>query len=83
MQVAITNFKAHCMEYVRDLGTMDQPIEITKRGDVVAVLSYPKKEKKKNPLFGALKGTITHMAEDFDAPLGDTEWEASGDDVLA
>ena len=81
MQVAISEFKAKCTEYVRKLPELDQPIEVTNRGKVVAVVSYPKQEKQKNPIFGLLKDTVTYIADDFDAPLGDSEWEAAGDEI--
>ncbi len=82
MRVAVTEFKAKCTEYLRKLPDLDQPIHVTNRGKVVAVVSCPAPKKRGNPIFGALAGTVTYIAEDFDSPLGDDEWEASENDVF-
>lgn len=79
MQVAITEFKAKCTEYMRKLQQLNGSLEVTNRGKVVAIITSPQKMVNKNPVFGSLKNTVTYIAKDFDEPLGDEEWEASQD----
>jgi antitoxin (DNA-binding transcriptional repressor) of toxin-antitoxin stability system len=75
MKVNVTNFKAKCTQYIRDLGTKRENIEITRNGKVVAVVSAPPEESRFNSAWGCLSGTITDIASDFDEPLGDNDWD--------
>jgi len=72
MQIAVSEFKARCTEILR---TLKEPIEITNRGKVVAVISPPPATGKQNPIVGCLKGAIIY-APDWDEPLGEADWEA-------
>ena len=52
-------------------------MEIANRGKVIAVVSPPPPEPKVNPAWGSMRNTVLRVAEDFDDPLGDEEWEAA------
>jgi antitoxin (DNA-binding transcriptional repressor) of toxin-antitoxin stability system len=73
MQIAVSEFKARCTEILR---TLAEPIEVTNRGKVVAVVSPPKPTGKYNAVVGCLEGTVTY-ATDWDEPLGEDDWEAA------
>lgn len=77
MQVTVTDFKAHCTEYLREIANKHDDIYITKRGKIIAVVTEPKPKDSRNPLYGSLKGSLLHIADDFDEPLGESDWEAS------
>jgi len=72
MQIAVSEFKARCTEILR---TLKKPIEITNRGQVIAVVTPPQPASSQNPLVGSLENTVTYTPE-WDAPLGEEEWEA-------
>jgi len=78
MQLPVTEFKDQCIKLVHDLPQMDEDIQLTENGKVVAKLLPVKQGQSKiNPAWGSLKGTVTYIADDFDEPLSDKEWEAS------
>jgi len=55
-----------------DSVTKGERIRITRRGEVVAELAAPRKQRKKpNPL----KGSVLWIADDFDAPMPEL-WDA-------
>lgn len=72
LKIAVSELKARCTEILRNLR---EPIEITRRGKVVAVISPPPSAEDHNPIVGCLKGVITY-GPDWDAPLGEADWEA-------
>ena len=76
MQMSITKFKTKCTSVVREVATGYKTIEITKRGKVVALVEPPPVGPKGNPAWGLMKGTVLNIADDFDEPLGDKEWES-------
>lgn len=43
--VNITDFKTHCLRYVEEMSRTKEPIEITKRGKLVGVLTPPSPNK--------------------------------------
>ena len=76
MKLPVTKFKARCTKLLRELPQRGEPIEVTSRGKLVAVVSPPPPRGRRNPAWGALQGSVAFMAPDFDEPLGDTDWEA-------
>ena len=72
MQIAVSEFKARCTEILR---TLKEPLQITNRGRVVAVVSPPQPDDPHNPIVGCLQGTVTYSS-DWDEPLGEDDWEA-------
>ena len=79
MKMSVSQFKAKCTKVVREVATHPYSVEITNRGKVVAVVSQPAAEEQSSPksFWGSLKGTVLYMAPDFDAPLGEKDWEAT------
>lgn len=70
--VSVSDFKAHCLEYVQTAQQQCQEYIITKRNVPVAML-VPLKEKKKF-YAGYMKGTVKIIG-DIMEPI-DVEWEA-------
>ena len=80
MKIAMTEFKAKCTQVVREVATAPHTVEITKHGKVVAIVTAPPAaEAAKDPasFWGSLHGTVLYIATDFDAPMGDGDWEAA------
>ena len=74
--LSVSEFKKNCTRVLRELPLSGEPILITSRRKVVAkVIST--RQKGVHPSWGALSGRVLHVAEDFDAPMGDQEWDAS------
>ena len=69
-KVTISDFKAHCTEYIRELENTDEIIEITRHGKVVAIAKKPENSDSGTPetitnLMGSLRGTAT-FGDDYD-----------------
>ena len=77
MKMGVTEFKAKCTQILREVATKGYTVEIANRGKVIAVVSPPPPPVNVNPAWGSMKDTVLHVAEDFDDPLGDEEWEAA------
>ena len=76
MKVNVSQFKAKCTQYIRDVSDKKESIEITKNGKLVAIVTPPPEKSAYNPTWGCLKNTIVHINDDFDDPLEESEWEA-------
>ena len=79
MKMSVSKFKAKCTQVVREIAEQPYTVEITNRGKVVAIVSAPIGGEEASPsqFWGSLKGSVAFIAEDFDAPLGDGEWDAA------
>jgi prevent-host-death family protein len=84
-RVAISEFKAHCTEYLRAIENGEAPIEITRHGKVVAQLTKTNEPIKKAmtmaDCMGGLKGTVI-FSSDYDPhtpAFEDDEWEMNKD----
>ena len=77
MQISVSEFKAKCTKIIRDVTNLNQTIEITKRGKIVAIVTPPDSPKKIDPheFLDCLHGTVTY-APDCDQPLGEDDWGA-------
>ena len=77
MRVSVSEFKSKCTKFIRDVADLNQTIEITKRGKIVAIVTPPASSNKLDPyeFIGCLEGTVTY-APDWDQPLGEDDWEA-------
>ncbi|MBI5186156.1 MAG: type II toxin-antitoxin system Phd/YefM family antitoxin [Nitrospinae bacterium] len=75
MKVALSEFKTHCTKILREVESTGKSVEITKRGDIVAVLTPPIKVKKSKPenFLGKLRGSATNVG-DIVSPLGNDDW---------
>ena len=47
MKISISEFKTKCTKFIRDVENLNQTIEITKRGKIVAVVTSPASPQKK------------------------------------
>jgi antitoxin (DNA-binding transcriptional repressor) of toxin-antitoxin stability system len=71
-EVAISEFKSHCLEILSNLEKSQSSIIITKRNKPIATVSaFPKGTPS---IFGMFKNQI-EIKGDIVAPIGD-EWEA-------
>lgn len=78
-QVPVSEFKAHCTEYLRAVEGSEQPIQITRHGKVIAIVGKPADEPLPG-LLGAGKATGS-LNESYDphAPAFDEDdWEMNG-----
>lgn len=76
MEMSVTDFKAKCTKVFRDIEKLDQPVEITRRGKVIAVVQQPPTSTTDPKEFlGCLHETLTFHS-DWDSPLGEDDWEA-------
>ena len=69
----VTDFKAHCLSLIEEVRQTEEPIELTKRGVVVAVVNPPARKEEVDWTPGAFKDTV-RIVGDLD-DLG-VEWEA-------
>jgi len=60
MQISVSEFKTKCTKFIRDVANLNQTIEITKRGKIVAIVTPPAAPKKIDPheFLGCLHGTV-------------------------
>jgi antitoxin (DNA-binding transcriptional repressor) of toxin-antitoxin stability system len=77
MKISVSEFKTKCTKIIRDVENLNQTVEITKRGKIVAIVTPPASPKEIDPheFLGCLHGTVTY-APDWDQSLGDKDWEA-------
>jgi len=77
MKISVNEFKTKCTKFIRDVENLNQTIEITKRGKIVAIVTSPVSLKEIDPqqFLGCLHDTVTY-APDWDSPLGEDDWEA-------
>lgn len=73
-QVSAREFKAKCLQILREVAKGKKQIQITDGGKVVAVVTPPVLLSM-NDFAGSLRGTVTYHAG-WDAPLGPEDWEA-------
>jgi len=71
-KVTISDFKARCTEYIREIEKGDEIIEITRHGKIVAIAKAPGDDEPSHPedqslknLTGSLRGTAT-FSDDYD-----------------
>lgn len=82
----MTDFKAHCTEYVRAVENGAPSISITRHGKVVAkLIGAEESAKPKRTLasyMGSLRGTVTYAPDyDEDEPTwADDEWDMHKDE---
>lgn len=70
-KIAISKFKSHCLEILKNLEKSKTSIIITKRNKPIAIVSSF--QKKKKSIFGILKNRGEVMG-DIISPI-DEEWE--------
>ena len=75
--VSITEFKAHCLRLVDELQRTREPIEITKRGKKVAIVSPPGTRQDIDWTPGAFRDSIVELGDiGVDVAELGVRWEA-------
>ncbi len=73
--IAISRFKATCLNLLERVRNTGEPILVTKRGTPIAqVLPPPPPEPVKKSAFGCMRGT-TRQLGDIVAPVAEEDWE--------
>jgi prevent-host-death family protein len=68
-------FKARCLKVMEQVRITREPVEITKRGRLVAKLVHP--DQRPHDVFGCLRGAV-EIVGDIESPLVPPEdWEAN------
>jgi prevent-host-death family protein len=76
MRVPVSEFKARCTRFFREVEEGRATIEITRRGKLIAVVKPPESVRPDPGRFlDCLRGTVKY-APGWDAPLGEDDWDA-------
>jgi prevent-host-death family protein len=73
-KIAASEFKARCLALLDQVHDTGQPITITKRGKVVAILQPAGDEDEKPWL--KLRGTVKFYKDPFKPAVDPSEWDA-------
>ncbi len=78
MDISVTQFRATCLELIRQVETGGEPVDIKRRGKVVARLSPPSSpgESSRKP-WERLRGSGQLLAEPGESVLSHDDFEAS------
>lgn len=71
--IAISKFKATCLNLLEKVKNTGQPLVVTKKGKAIALISPPPVQPKKGA-FGCMKGTA-RISGDIVSPLPEEDWE--------
>jgi len=76
MEMSVTEFKAKCTKVFHDIEKQKKPVQITRRGKVIAVVQ-PTITREPDPqkFLGCLNDTLV-FHPGWDEPLGEDDWEA-------
>ncbi len=75
--IGAAEFKTHALRLLDEVARTREPLTITKRGRVVAVLNPPEQTARKTFAFGFLKNPGYRFDEDAaDGPAYDKPWNA-------
>jgi prevent-host-death family protein len=78
MDISITQFRAQCLKLIRQVEADGEPIEIRRRGRVVARLMPPcSREGPSRPPWENLRGTGELLAEPDESVMVEGEFEAA------
>lgn len=81
MKIPVSEFKARCSQIFRTIEEQNETIQVTKRGRVVAVVRAPSiRETDPKEFLGCLQGTVSY-SDDWDAPLGEKDWDACSQNI--
>ena len=70
--ISVSDFKAHCLDYLTKMSSNNSDIIITKRGKPFARVE-PIKEKKSGFIYGKMEGRLSVKGDIFE-PI-DVDWE--------
>lgn len=74
--IGVTEFKTHALRLLDEVAQTGQPITITKRGRVLAVVNPPEQAEKPKFSFGFLKNPGYRPDLTPDEPAYDKPWNA-------
>ena len=78
MTISITDFKARCLEIIRDVENSGESVEISRRGRVVArVVSVAGDRSVDSPAWHRLRGSGNLLATPEESVLSDEDFEAT------
>lgn len=74
--VSKSRFKAHALEYMREVERLGRPLTITDRGRPVLEIS-PVRQPADRDWRAAFRGTITAFHAPLEPAAGEDEWESA------
>lgn len=74
--VGAAEFKAKCLRLINEMDEDGEPITITRRGRVVAVLSPAPRSAEKPLILGALRGSVLAYDNPFLPAADPSDWAA-------
>lgn len=77
MKMPISEFKKQCTAVIKEMNRNHVAIEITNHQKTVAIVKPAVHSDQPHPSWGSMKGTILAVTDDFNEPLGDSDWEAA------
>ncbi|MBI2919712.1 MAG: prevent-host-death protein [Planctomycetes bacterium] len=78
MDISVTRFRASCLKLIRRVETGGEPVDIKRRGKLVARLAPPPTPGKTPPKpWERLRGSGELLAEPGESTLDEREFEAS------
>ena len=78
MDISVTEFRASCLELIRRVEVAGEPVDIKRRGKVVARLTRPPAPGRATPrAWEVLRGSGELRAEPGESVVDDREFEAS------
>ena len=72
--IAVSKFKATCLERLERVRQTGRPLLVTKRGVPIAQIVPPPIPEPQHSGFGVMAGTLRELG-DILAPLSESEWE--------
>jgi len=76
MDISVTEFKARCLDLIRQVEKGGEPVIIKRRGKIVARLEPPKAGEKALKPWEKLRGTGVFLAAPDESVLRDEDFEA-------
>ena len=73
--IAVSKFKATCLERLERVRRTGRPLLVTKRGVPIAQILPPPSPEPPESGYGVMAGTVTELG-DIIAPLDEADWEA-------
>jgi prevent-host-death family protein len=75
-QVAAAKFKATCLRLMEQVAETGEPIQVTKRGKPLVVITPPRPAKRPASIFGSCRHLINYLAPDEELFSTGAVWEA-------
>lgn len=78
---SVTEFKAHCLDVIRQVETAGTPVDLLRRGKVVARLVPMTATTQGQPMWLRLRGQGRLLSAPEDSVLDENDFEAAGDSL--